>query len=34
MRAWDGLDDNVIKGYVIVNEDVERETVTYLGEVV
>ena len=38
MRAWDGLDEkerslNVIKGYVEANEDMERETLRYLGEV-
>ena len=36
MRAWDRLDEkegsrDVIKGYVEVNEEVERETLRYLG---
>ena len=38
MRTWDILDDkertmDVIKGYVEVNDDVENETMKYLGEV-
>ena len=38
MRVWDGLDEkektyDVIKGYVEVNEEVERDTMRYLGEV-
>ena len=38
MRLWDGLDEmeravDVIKGYVEVNDEVERETMRYLGEV-
>ena len=38
MRTWDVLIEkkktmNVIKGYVEVNDDVENETMKYLGEV-
>ena len=38
MRTWDVLDEkeitmDVIKGYVEVNDDVENETMRYLGEV-
>ena len=38
MRTWDVLDEkertmDVIKGYVEVNDDVENETMNYLGEV-
>ena len=38
LRTWDGLEENertmdVIKGYVEVNDDVENETMKYLGEV-
>ena len=38
MRTWDVLDEkkgtmDVIKGYVEVNDDVEHETMRYLGEV-
>ena len=38
MRAWDVLDDkertmNVMKGYGEVNDDLENETMKYLGEV-
>ena len=38
MRTWDVLDEkertmDVIKGYVEVNNDVENETMKYLGEV-
>ena len=38
MRTWDVLHEkertmNVIKGYVEVNDDVENETMKYLGEV-
>ena len=38
MRIWDVLDEkertmDVIKGYVEVNDDVENETMTYMGEV-
>ena len=38
MRTWDVLEEkertmDVIKGYVEVNDDVENETMTYLGEV-
>ena len=36
--TWDGLDEKErsldgIKGYVEVNEDVERESMRYIGEV-
>ena len=38
MRTWDVLNEkertiDVIKGYVKVNDDVENETMKYLGEV-
>ena len=38
MRTWDVLEEkertmDVIKGYVEVNDDVENETIKYLGEV-
>ena len=38
MRTWDVLDEkeitmDIIKGYVEVNDDVENETMKYLGEV-
>ena len=38
MRTWDVLEEKertmvVIKGYVEVNDDVENETMRYLGEV-
>ena len=38
MKTWDELDEkestmDVIKGYVEVNDDVEKETMKYLGEV-
>ena len=38
MRPWDGMEEkemttDVIKGYVEVNDDVENETMRYLGEV-
>ena len=38
MRTWDVLDEkertmDVIKGYVEVKDDVENETMKYLGEV-
>ena len=38
MRTWDVLDEkertmDVIKGYVEVNNDVENETMKYMGEV-
>ena len=38
MRTWDGLEKNnlkndVIKGYVEVNNVVENETMSYLGDV-
>ena len=38
MRTWDVLEEkertmDVIKGYVEVNDDVENETIQYLGEV-
>ena len=38
MRTWDVLEEkertmDVIKGYVGVNDDVESETMKYLGEV-
>ena len=37
MRAWDGLDEkeramNVMKGYVEVNDEVERDAMQYLGQ--
>ena len=37
MKTWDVLDDqertmDVIKGYVEVNNDVENETMKYMGE--
>ena len=38
MRTWDVLDDkertmDVIKGYVNMNDDLENETMKYMGEV-
>ena len=38
MRTWDVLEEkertmDVIKGYVEVNDNVENETIKYLGEV-
>ena len=38
LRTWDVLEEKertmgVIKGYVEVNDDVENETMKYLGEV-
>ena len=38
MRTWDVLEEkerimDVIKGYVEVNDDMENETMKYLGEV-
>ena len=37
MRTWDVLEEkertmDVIKGYVEVNDDVEKETMKYVGE--
>ena len=38
LRTWDVLEEkeitmDVIKGYVEVNDDVDNETIKYLGEV-